>query len=102
MAKIEVICSSLLVVYDNFFRQLLIHCFSLTFTLGRKQNIKQIKLLFNKGKAMAKISSDNVVGENLVELQQLPLFNFEELAIATNNFHLEKKLGQGGLVQYTG
>ncbi|XWS10737.1 hypothetical protein CRYUN_Cryun38cG0023500 [Craigia yunnanensis] len=65
---------------------------------GRKQNIKQIKLLFNKGKAMANISSDNVVGENLVEvkLQQLPLFNFEELATATNNFHLEKKLGQGG------
>ena len=47
---------------------------------------------------MAKISSDNVVEENLVEvkLQQLPLFNFEELATATNNFHLEKKLGQGG------
>ena len=45
---------------------------------------------------MAKISSDNVVGENLVKLRQLPLFNFEELAIATNNFHLEKKLGQGG------
>ena len=47
---------------------------------------------------MEKISSDNVVGENLVEveLQQLPLFNFEELATATNNFHLEEKLGQGG------
>ena len=45
---------------------------------------------------MPKISSDNVVGENLVKLQQLPLFNFGELAIATNNFHLEKKLGQGG------
>nr|KJB12757.1 hypothetical protein B456_002G035100 [Gossypium raimondii] len=31
-----------------------------------------------------------------VKLQQLPLFNFQELATATNNFHPEKKLGQGG------
>ena len=47
---------------------------------------------------MAKFSSDNVVGENLIEvkLQQLPLFNFEELATATSSFHLSKKLGQGG------
>nr|KJB12744.1 hypothetical protein B456_002G034400 [Gossypium raimondii] len=30
-----------------------------------------------------------------VKLQQLPLFNFEELATATN-FHPQKKLGQGG------
>ncbi|XVF79444.1 hypothetical protein PTKIN_Ptkin14bG0223500 [Pterospermum kingtungense] len=45
-----------------------------------------------------KFSSDNVVGEDLIEvkLQQLPLINFEELATATNNFQLTKKLGQGG------
>ncbi|KAL5744182.1 hypothetical protein ACOSQ2_027298 [Xanthoceras sorbifolium] len=37
-------------------------------------------------------------GKNLndVELQDLPLFNFEKLADATNNFHLTNKLGQGG------
>ncbi|XWS10292.1 hypothetical protein CRYUN_Cryun39dG0063300 [Craigia yunnanensis] len=64
---------------------------------GRKQK-SRIKLIFNKGKAVAKMYSDNVVGENLIEvkLQQLPLFNFEELATATNNFHLTKMLGQGG------
>ncbi|WRX29277.1 S-locus glycoprotein domain - like 10 [Theobroma cacao] len=64
---------------------------------GRKQKVGEM-LLFNKGKAVGNFSSDNMVGENLfeVKLQQLPLFNFEELASATNNFHLTKKLGQGG------
>ncbi|PPD81873.1 hypothetical protein GOBAR_DD21201 [Gossypium barbadense] len=44
---------------------------------------------------------DKFHGENIgessigVNLQQLPLFNFEELATATNNFHPQKKLGQG-------
>ncbi|XP_040942704.1 G-type lectin S-receptor-like serine/threonine-protein kinase SD1-13 isoform X2 [Gossypium hirsutum] len=56
--------------------------------LGRNKKRKQIKHQF---------SSENI-GENPVgvKLQQLPLFNFEELATATNNFHPEKKLGQGG------
>ncbi|KAB1670764.1 hypothetical protein ES319_1Z138700v1, partial [Gossypium barbadense] len=42
--------------------------------------------------------SSSELGESSigVKLQQLPLFNFEELATATNNFHPEKKLGQGG------
>ncbi|WRX29280.1 S-locus glycoprotein domain - like 10 [Theobroma cacao] len=64
---------------------------------GRKQKTKEM-LPFDIGKAVAKFSSDNVVGENLfeVKLQQLPLFNFEELASATNNFHLTEKLGHGG------
>ncbi|KAA8519917.1 hypothetical protein F0562_014173 [Nyssa sinensis] len=31
-----------------------------------------------------------------VKLEELPLFNFKKLAIATNNFHLGNKLGQGG------
>ncbi|XVF79436.1 hypothetical protein PTKIN_Ptkin14bG0223100 [Pterospermum kingtungense] len=66
--------------------------------LGKKQKTEQNNLIFNKGKATAKISSDNVVGEDLIEvkLQQPPLINFEELAAATNNFHLTEKLGQGG------
>ncbi|PPD81869.1 hypothetical protein GOBAR_DD21197 [Gossypium barbadense] len=41
---------------------------------------------------IAKYKGENPIG---VKLQQLPLFNFEELATATNNFHPEKKLGQG-------
>ncbi|KAB2043643.1 hypothetical protein ES319_D01G031300v1 [Gossypium barbadense] len=38
------------------------------------------------------------VEENLIgaKLQQLPLFNFEELATVTDNFHHIIKLGQGG------
>lgn len=28
--------------------------------------------------------------------QELPTYNFEKLAIATNNFHLDNKLGKGG------
>ncbi|TYI41676.1 hypothetical protein ES332_A01G042400v1 [Gossypium tomentosum] len=42
---------------------------------------------------MAKQREEKLVG---VELQQLPLFNFEVLATATDNFHDTKKLGQGG------
>ncbi|TYH29749.1 hypothetical protein ES288_A01G036800v1 [Gossypium darwinii] len=40
-----------------------------------------------------KIYRENSIG---VKLQQLPLFNFKQLAIATNNFNHAKKLGQGG------
>ncbi|XP_065626326.1 G-type lectin S-receptor-like serine/threonine-protein kinase At1g11300 isoform X2 [Quercus suber] len=38
------------------------------------------------------------LGDNLdqVKVQDLPLFNFEKLASATNNFHLSNRLGQGG------
>lgn len=33
---------------------------------------------------------------NPSKLQDLTLINFEELATATNGFHLKNKLGQGG------
>ncbi len=33
---------------------------------------------------------------NDVKLHEPPIFNLEELAIATNNFHMDNKLGQGG------
>ncbi|PPD81874.1 hypothetical protein GOBAR_DD21202 [Gossypium barbadense] len=42
---------------------------------------------------MLKHKGENSIG---VKLQQLPLFNFEELATATNNFNHAKMLGQGG------
>ncbi|XVF18389.1 hypothetical protein REPUB_Repub11eG0017300 [Reevesia pubescens] len=43
-------------------------------------------------------ANDNVVEENLIEvkLQQQPLFNFDELVNAINNFHFTKKLGHSG------
>ncbi|PPD81868.1 hypothetical protein GOBAR_DD21196 [Gossypium barbadense] len=44
-----------------------------------------------------KFHSENIGESSIgVKLQQPPLFNFEELATATNNFHPQKKLGQGG------
>ena len=48
--------------------------------------------------AHQKFHSDNVLGDNLnqVKVQELPLFNFDKLATATDNFHLSNKLGQGG------
>ena len=49
--------------------------------------------MFHKGEANQNFYSDNL---NQVRDQGLPLFNFEELASATNNFHLSNKLGQGG------
>ncbi|KAF3968590.1 hypothetical protein CMV_007542 [Castanea mollissima] len=48
-------------------------------------------LLFNKEESHKIFSSDNQK-----QVQELPLFNFEVLANATNNFHLSNKLGQGG------
>ena len=44
------------------------------------------------------IPCENLIRDNLnqVEVQEVPLFNFEMLAGATNNFHESNKLGQGG------
>ncbi|XVE90428.1 hypothetical protein DITRI_Ditri20bG0076900 [Diplodiscus trichospermus] len=56
------------------------------------------RLVFNKGGAHPKCFSNDTAGDNINEdkLQKLPLFKIEELAIATNNFNLSNKLGQGG------
>ncbi|KAK7848587.1 g-type lectin s-receptor-like serine/threonine-protein kinase [Quercus suber] len=59
---------------------------------ARKTKAKEI-LFFNKGEARQKYHNDNL---NEVRVQELPLFNFEKLASATNNFHLSNNLGQGG------
>ncbi|KAL4629042.1 hypothetical protein ACB092_05G280700 [Castanea dentata] len=59
---------------------------------ARKKKEKEI-LLLNRGEAHKTFPSDNL---NQVKVQELPLFNFEKLASATNNFHLSNKLGQGG------
>ena len=47
--------------------------------------------MFNRGEAHKTFPNDN-----LNQVQELPLFNFEMLVSATNDFHLSNKLGQGG------
>lgn len=37
-----------------------------------------------------------MLGDSIKELQELPLFSFEEVANATRNFDLENQLGKGG------
>ena len=54
------------------------------------------KSLFNMGTAYHKFSGEDGENANLIELQELPLFNLQELASATNNFHQSNKLGHGG------
>ena len=44
------------------------------------------------------IESLKFPGEALKQ-QELQLFNFEKLAMATNSFHSDKMLGQGGFGQ---
>ena len=48
--------------------------------------------------AHKKFPSEDMLGDNLnqVKVQELPLFDFVELASATNNFHESNRLGQGG------
>nr|POE48460.1 g-type lectin s-receptor-like serine/threonine-protein kinase [Quercus suber] len=59
---------------------------------ARKKKEKEI-LLLNRGEAHKIFPSDNL---NQGKVQELPLFTFEKVASATNNFHLSNKLGQGG------
>ncbi|CAJ2670175.1 unnamed protein product [Trifolium pratense] len=59
-------------------------------------NMKHGIFHFNKIEK-AEEYTDNVIGElSQAKLQELLLYNFEKLAIATNNFHESNKLGQGG------
>uniref|UniRef100_A0A2N9ICZ8 Receptor-like serine/threonine-protein kinase n=1 Tax=Fagus sylvatica TaxID=28930 RepID=A0A2N9ICZ8_FAGSY len=69
-----------------------------TFLLWRKKKATGISLFNRKGKHIKKFPRDNLLEDNLnqVKVQELPLFNFEKLATATDNFHLSNKLGQGG------
>ncbi|XP_059436881.1 G-type lectin S-receptor-like serine/threonine-protein kinase At1g11330 [Corylus avellana] len=48
--------------------------------------------------SLYKFSGEEKLGNNVnqVKLQELLLFNLQELASATNNFHQSNKLGQGG------
>ncbi|KEH22744.1 putative protein kinase RLK-Pelle-DLSV family [Medicago truncatula] len=62
----------------------------------RKKNIKAFQF-FNKVGTSEDNTSDSIIRTlSQVKLQELLLFDFERLAIATNNFHSSNKLGQGG------
>ena len=42
-------------------------------------------------------TSGNVIGKfSHAKFQELLVYDFEKVAMATNNFHLTNKLGQGG------
>ncbi|XP_059436884.1 G-type lectin S-receptor-like serine/threonine-protein kinase At1g11330 [Corylus avellana] len=56
---------------------------------ARKKKMKEI-LLLNMGEDK---HGDNV---NQAKLEELPIFNLQELASVTNSFHQSNKLGQGG------
>ncbi|XP_052201104.1 G-type lectin S-receptor-like serine/threonine-protein kinase At1g11330 isoform X5 [Diospyros lotus] len=56
------------------------------------------KLLFKKFSTSLERSTKIMLDDNVsqVKLEEIPLFKFEELTIATNNFHVTNMLGQGG------
>ena len=63
---------------------------------ARKENNRGF-VPFNQGETSEEYTPDNLIGElSQSKLQELVLFNFENLATATNNFHSSNKLGQGG------
>ncbi|XP_059436887.1 G-type lectin S-receptor-like serine/threonine-protein kinase At1g11330 [Corylus avellana] len=64
---------------------------------AKKKKTKEM-LLLNIREAYPKFPREDKHGDRLnqVKLQDLPLFNLQELASATNNFHLSNKLGHGG------
>ncbi|XP_059651168.1 G-type lectin S-receptor-like serine/threonine-protein kinase At1g11330 [Cornus florida] len=63
---------------------------------GRKNKLE--KLLFKRGGVNLDCSNESILGKNLnrIDLEELPLFSFQKLAIATDNFDVANKLGQGG------
>ncbi|XP_042942767.1 G-type lectin S-receptor-like serine/threonine-protein kinase At1g11330 [Carya illinoinensis] len=65
--------------------------------LGNKRKAKET-LSFNIEQVCAKFSGESKPedGINQVKLLELPIFSFEDLSSATNNFHQSNKLGQGG------
>lgn len=55
-------------------------------------------MLLSGRRKKSKTSDECVLHRQIsqAKLQDLPLFNFNELATATNSFHNSNKLGQGG------
>ncbi|GMY37170.1 G-type lectin S-receptor-like serine/threonine-protein kinase At1g11330 [Fagus crenata] len=85
------------VAYSELGTILISFCTYLLWRWMAKHKAKGI-ILLNSREARQKLPNDNLLGDNLnqVKVQELPLFNFEKLAIATNNFDISNKLGQGG------
>jgi len=70
------------------------NCFaSLIITLAAPAKDRSAELMF---KRMEALTSDNESASNQIKLKELPLFEFQVLATATDNFSLSNKLGQGG------
>lgn len=49
-----------------------------------------------KKKILKQTIGDDIMIEDEIKLKELPLYDFEKVAIATNYFDLNNKLGQGG------
>lgn len=56
--------------------------------------------LYKRGEVFPELeySTERMAEDNMnkVKLEEIPLFNYERLAAATENFHSANKLGQGG------
>ncbi|XP_059660535.1 G-type lectin S-receptor-like serine/threonine-protein kinase At1g11330 [Cornus florida] len=64
---------------------------------GRKK--KSVILLTERGEGNPEYClNQNMLGDNLnqIKFEELPIFSFQKLAIATDNFDVANKLGQGG------
>ena len=61
--------------------------------LGEPKKDRSVEQLL---KRMEEVNSGDEPASNQVKLEELPLFEFQVLATATDDFSLRSKLGQGG------
>ena len=69
---------------------------TISFVSGRKQKV--LRLLFQKGEVYPEYPIETTLrgSANQIKLEELPLYSFQKVANATDNFHSDNKLGQGG------
>lgn len=67
---------------------------TISFWLKRKTHKK--KKTSEEIERTLKLTREDDMIENGIKLEDLPLYDFEQLVIATNNFDINNKLGQGG------
>ncbi|KAF8411258.1 hypothetical protein HHK36_003805 [Tetracentron sinense] len=62
----------------------------------KKKGMKKLK--FDRREESKETSDDSMADDNTKQREglEIPFFNFENMVIATNNFHVANKLGQGG------
>ncbi|XP_059627801.1 G-type lectin S-receptor-like serine/threonine-protein kinase SD1-13 [Cornus florida] len=65
---------------------------------SESRRMKKSGKLFKRGEIDADCSNESMLGDdqNQIKLEELPLFSFEKLAIAADDFDGANKLGQGG------